>query len=189
MLRPVPYTKPHPYVIRSASGEATMVDLARRGLPFLMNVQSNAVTQHRMDLYRATLREGGYDEAAIAERVDQCWVWRNVFVAETDAEAERIGIPAFAAMQEHRAAMRRQVQAEQGITMDHHTAPPGRTVAEHALICGSPSTVAEAIAALDRIGVGGVIMSFRLGPMQFDDAVRSLELFMRHVAPQFGDGG
>jgi alkanesulfonate monooxygenase SsuD/methylene tetrahydromethanopterin reductase-like flavin-dependent oxidoreductase (luciferase family) len=54
MLRPLPYTKPHPYVIRSASSEEGMLHIARQGRPFMMNVQSNEVTRHRMDLYRRT---------------------------------------------------------------------------------------------------------------------------------------
>ena len=66
-LRPRPLTKPHPFVIRSSASEASMVELARRRRPFMMNVQSNAVTRQRMDLYRATLREVGCDDAAIAE--------------------------------------------------------------------------------------------------------------------------
>ncbi len=41
MLRPRPYTRPHPPVIRGASGEASMIELARQQRPFLMNVQSN----------------------------------------------------------------------------------------------------------------------------------------------------
>ena len=85
MLRPRPYTQPHPYVIRSASSEHGMLEIARQGRPFMMNVQSNEVTRQRMELYRRTLREIGLDDAAVADNVDQCWVWRNVFVAETDA--------------------------------------------------------------------------------------------------------
>ena len=34
------------------------------------------------------------------------------------------------------------------------------------------------------IGVGGVIMQFRLGPLSYDDVVQSLTLFMRKVAPE-----
>ena len=60
MLRPLPYTKPHPFVIRSASSEEGMLHIARQGRPFMMNVQSNEVTRHRMDLYRRTLRELGH---------------------------------------------------------------------------------------------------------------------------------
>jgi hypothetical protein len=35
-----------------------------------MNVQSNAVTRHRMDLYRKTMTESGHDYAAVAQNVD-----------------------------------------------------------------------------------------------------------------------
>src|SRR5580658_5148887 len=52
MLRPRPYTKPHPPLIRAASGEASMLELARQGRPFLMNVQRMEVTRRRFGLYR-----------------------------------------------------------------------------------------------------------------------------------------
>ncbi len=189
MLRPRPRTRPHPYMIRSASGEASMVEIARTGRPFLMNVQSNEVTRHRMALYRWTMRESGHDAATIDRCVRECWVWRNVFVAETDAEAERIAVPAFAAMQEHRAAMRKRVAAEQGVTLaPAHAGPVARTDAQHALIHGSPATVAERLAEVAAIGVGGVIMSCRMGPMPHEAAAQSLTLLMERVAPQLRGG-
>jgi alkanesulfonate monooxygenase SsuD/methylene tetrahydromethanopterin reductase-like flavin-dependent oxidoreductase (luciferase family) len=189
MLRPLPYTRPHPYVIRSASSEEGMLHIARQGRPFMMNVQSNEVTRHRMELYRRTLRELGLDDAVVANNVEQCWAWRNVFVAETDAEAERIAIPAFEAMHEYRTAMRRRVYDEQGVSIVPMPAPgavpAARMVVEHSLIYGSAATVAEKLAQVDAIGVGGVIMQFRLGPMSYDDVAQSLTLFMQKVAPHF----
>src|SRR5260370_5425046 len=95
MLRPRPYTQPHPVLIRAASGEASMLELARQGRPFLMNVQSMAVTSRRVDLYRAAMREAGYGEERIARTLAGCWVWRNVVVAATDAQAQRAGGPMF----------------------------------------------------------------------------------------------
>jgi alkanesulfonate monooxygenase SsuD/methylene tetrahydromethanopterin reductase-like flavin-dependent oxidoreductase (luciferase family) len=188
MLRPRPYTQPHPYVIRSASSEEGMLHIAQQGRPFMMNVQSNEVTRHRMEVYRRTLREIGFDDAAVARTVDQCWVWRNVFVGETDTEAERIAVPAFEAMHEHRSAMRQRVYEEQGVSIvpmpPPGTAPAARMVVEHSLIYGSPATVAEELAQVAAIGVGGVIMQFRLGPMAYDDVAQSLTLFMRQVAPE-----
>src|SRR3984893_17875542 len=47
MLRPRPYTKPHPLLIRGSSGDASLVELARQGKPFLMNVQSFETTRAR----------------------------------------------------------------------------------------------------------------------------------------------
>jgi alkanesulfonate monooxygenase SsuD/methylene tetrahydromethanopterin reductase-like flavin-dependent oxidoreductase (luciferase family) len=186
-LRPAPYTKPHPYVIRAAATEHGMLDVARQGRPFMMNVQSNEVTAQRMDLYRRTLRERGMDDAAVEATVAQCWVWRNVCVAETDAEAERIAVPAFEAMQAARSAMRERVYREQGVSIvpmpAPGSAPPARAVVEHALVHGAPATVAEKLAAVGKTGVGGLIMQFRLGPMSFEDTARSLTLFREKVMP------
>jgi alkanesulfonate monooxygenase SsuD/methylene tetrahydromethanopterin reductase-like flavin-dependent oxidoreductase (luciferase family) len=165
-----------------------MLHIARQGRPFMMNVQSNEVTKHRMDLYRSALREFGLNDEAVARNVEQCWVWRNVFVAETDAEAGRIAIPAFEAMHEHRTAMRKRVYEEQGVSIvpmpPPGAAPAARMVVEHSLIYGSAATVAEKLAQVKAIGLGGVIMQFRLGPMNYDDVAQSLTLFMRRVGPE-----
>jgi alkanesulfonate monooxygenase SsuD/methylene tetrahydromethanopterin reductase-like flavin-dependent oxidoreductase (luciferase family) len=185
-LRPVPYTKPHPPIVRAASSEEGMVYLAKERRPFLMNIQSNEVTQHRMDLYRKTLREAGCDEQEVARNVDNSWVWRNIFVGETDAEAERLALPAFETQQEFRAAMRNKVYQEQGLQLKKDDAlVAARNQVQHSLLCGSPATVAEEIAKIDKIGVGGLILVFRLGPMPYEVAAHSIELFMKKVAPQF----
>jgi alkanesulfonate monooxygenase SsuD/methylene tetrahydromethanopterin reductase-like flavin-dependent oxidoreductase (luciferase family) len=187
MLRPRPYTRPYPQLIRAASGEASLLELARRGRPFLMNVQSMGVTLHRTALYRRTMRESGFDDETIARNLEQCWVWRNVFVAETDAEAERIGVPVFAAMVEARAALRNRIYRETGLRIEVPAAdlPSARGSLEHGFIHGSPARVAEAVDEIAGLGIGGIIASFRLGPLAHEAAASSLTLFMRQVAPQF----
>jgi len=185
LLRPRPYTKPHPTIVRAAASEQAMLDMARAGRPFLMNIQTNETTQQRMDLYRKTMREGGFDEATIARNVDDTWIWRNIFVAETDAEAERLAQPAFESQQEFRMAMRKKVYAEQGLLLKEEKGPVARNNAAHSLVCGSPATVIEEISKIDKIGVGGLILVFRLGPMPYEVAANSIKLFMNKVAPQF----
>src|SRR5205823_6601498 len=186
MLRPRPFTKPHPAIIRAASSEASMLELARQGRPFLMNVQSMAVTRHRVQLYRKAMREAGYGEDRITRNLAECWVWRNVFVAETDAEAERVGVPVFRAMVESRAALRNRIFRETGmrIAVPESDLPSARATVEHGFIHGSPARVAEAMADIDKLGIGGVIASFRLGPMPHETATSSLRLFMQQVAPE-----
>jgi alkanesulfonate monooxygenase SsuD/methylene tetrahydromethanopterin reductase-like flavin-dependent oxidoreductase (luciferase family) len=188
-LRPQPYTKPHPPIIRACAGEESMLGMAREGRPFLMNIQSNEVTRQRMDLYRETMREAGYDEETVSRNVDDTWLWRNVFVAETDAEARRLALPAWEAQQAFRQAMRKKVYEEQGLMLKHEAGPAARNQIEHSIICGSPDTVAEEIARIDSIGVGGLLMVFRMGPMPFEVAENSIRLFMNKVAPQFKESG
>jgi hypothetical protein len=138
-----------------------------------------------MDLYRKTMRESGFDEQAIARNVDDTWVWRNIFVAETDAEAERLALEPFRIQQEFRMEMRKKVYAEQGLLLKQEAGPVARNQVQHSLLCGSPDTVAEAIHEIDKIGVGGLILVFRLGPMPHEVAMNSIRLFMEKVAPQF----
>ena len=187
MLRPRPYTKPHPPLIRAASGEGSLLELARQGRPFLMNVQSMAVTRARVEHYRETMRDAGFDEERIAHNLEQCWVWRNVFVADTDGEAERVGVPAFRAMVESRAALRNRIYRETGrrIEVPQSDLPSARASIEHGFIHGSPGRVAEAIGEIAALGIGGVIATFRLGPLPHEAAVASLSLFMSRVAPEF----
>jgi alkanesulfonate monooxygenase SsuD/methylene tetrahydromethanopterin reductase-like flavin-dependent oxidoreductase (luciferase family) len=187
LLRPRPYTKPHPFIIRACASEEAMLGMARAGRPFLMNIQSNEVTKRRMELYRATMREAGFDEETVARNVENTWVWRNIFVAETDAEAERLALPAWQTQQEFRQAMRKRVYEEQGLLLKADAEPAARNQVQHSILCGSPDTVCEAIAEIDRIGVGGLILVFRLGPMPAEVAEESIRLFMRKVAPRFRD--
>ncbi|MGQ0524243.1 MAG: LLM class flavin-dependent oxidoreductase [Betaproteobacteria bacterium] len=187
LLRPRPYTKPHPFIIRACASEEAMLGMARAGRPFLMNIQSNDVTKRRMELYQATMREAGFDEETVARNVENTWIWRNIFVAETDAEAERLALPAWKTQQEFRQAMRKKVYEEQGLLLKADAEPAARNQVQHSILCGSPDTVCEAIAEIDRIGVGGLILVFRLGPMPAEVAEENIRLFMRKVAPRFRD--
>ena len=183
VLRPRPYTRPHPFTIQSASSEPSLVELGRRGKPFLMNVQSNDTTVRRIAAWREAALSAGHTEPDVATALDRSWAWRNVFVAETDAEAERIALPAFTAMQEHRAAMRHRIQQAQGTTISHDTGAVARVDPAHALIAGSPATVAEKLAQLEATGVGGVILTFRMGPLSHEHTTESLTRFMHQAVP------
>jgi alkanesulfonate monooxygenase SsuD/methylene tetrahydromethanopterin reductase-like flavin-dependent oxidoreductase (luciferase family) len=187
MLRPLPYSKPHPPVIRASSGDASLVELARQGKPWMMNVQSLETTSRRVGLYRQMMRGAGFDEAAVAANLAASWVWRNFHVADSDEEAARVGIPAFETMTRRRAEMRDRIFAETGerIAVPKSDLPGARTARGDGLIHGTPARVAEDVAALDRLGIGGIIGTFRLGPMPHEVAAASLTLFMQQVAPQF----
>jgi alkanesulfonate monooxygenase SsuD/methylene tetrahydromethanopterin reductase-like flavin-dependent oxidoreductase (luciferase family) len=86
-----------------------------------------------------------------------------------------------------RAEMRNRFWREKGrrIAVPQGELPDARGNREHGVLCGSPATVAEKIAEIAALGVGGIIATFRLGPMPHEVAAASLELFLRHVAPQF----
>ena len=180
MLRPRPYTKPHPMIFRASSSEGSLRELGRQGRPILLNPQSLETTRQRVEIYRQGMREGGFSEEQIAHNAGQIWVWRSIYVGETDRDAEAVGRPAFEATIEYRKQMRNRIKAEQGVMLSPHLAP-----GLHGFLCGAPATVAEELAALAQIGIGGALMQFRLGAMPHETAVQSIERFLRHVAPEF----
>ncbi len=96
------------------------------------------------------------------------------------------GVPVFQAMVEARAALRNRIFRETGmrIAVPESDLPSARATVEHGFIHGSPARVAEAMADIDQLGIGGVIASFRLGPMPHETATNSLRLFMEQVAPE-----
>ena len=179
-LRPRPYTKPHPEIYRAASSEHSLTAYGRQGRPILLNPQSNATTRERVEMYRQGMREAGSSEEEITRNVGKIWVWRSIYVAETDARAETVGRPAFDSMIAQRRYMRDQVEREQGVKLSPHLAP-----GPLGFVCGSPATVAAQLEELAAIGIGGALMQFRLGPMAYETAAASIALFMREVAPRF----
>src|SRR4029077_17202336 len=119
----------------------------------------------RVGLYREAMREAGHDAAAIAANLTASWVWRNVFVAASDAEAERVGIAAFEATTRARAEMRNRIFADTGLRIEvpHSDLPGSRAARGDGLIHGSPARVAEDFAALDKLGIGGGLGPVRAG--------------------------
>jgi alkanesulfonate monooxygenase SsuD/methylene tetrahydromethanopterin reductase-like flavin-dependent oxidoreductase (luciferase family) len=176
-------------VLRACSGLESTLEMARQGRPFLMNIQSNEVTRQRFDLYRQTMAEAGYDAETIAHTMEHCWAWRNMVVADTDAEAAAIGVPAFRRMREHLNNARYRLNAPGEQRPMRAGVPAARDTVEHGLIYGSPATVCEQLAELQKIGMGGLILHFRLGPMPWDAAAQSLWLFAAEVAPVLAPQG
>jgi len=186
MLRPRPYSKPCPPVIRGSSTDASLVELARQGKPWMMNVQSLETTTRRVELYRKEMRASGFAETAVAANLKASWVWRNFYLADSNAEAERVGVPAFETMTRSRAEMRdRYAAMGQRIEVPRHDLPGSRVARGDGILHGAPARVAEDVAALDRLGIGGIIGTFRLGPMPHEVAAASMTLFLEKVAPEF----
>jgi alkanesulfonate monooxygenase SsuD/methylene tetrahydromethanopterin reductase-like flavin-dependent oxidoreductase (luciferase family) len=90
-------------------------------------------------------------------------------------------------MVESRAALRNRIYRETDLRIEVPAAdlPSARGNVEHGFIHGSPARVAEAVAEIAALGIGGIIASFRLGPLPHEAAASSLTLFMQQVAPQF----
>ena len=186
VLRPQVYQKPHPPMIRACSGLESTLEMAREGRPFMMNVQSDEVTKNRMNQYRETMSAAGHSDEVVAKNVADSWVWRNIFVAETDAEAEKIGVPYFKEMRAYLQTNRDRMNTTEELRVQASgIVGSARNSLEHGVIFGSPDTVSDRIRQAYETGVGGVIIHFRLGSMPYEVSANSLKLFAEKVVPNF----
>jgi alkanesulfonate monooxygenase SsuD/methylene tetrahydromethanopterin reductase-like flavin-dependent oxidoreductase (luciferase family) len=186
VLCPQVYQKPHPPVIRACSGMESTLEMARQGRPFLMNLQSDQTTKERLDAYRQTMADSGFDDQAITQAVGESWGWRNVVVAETDAEAEKLGVPAFRAMRAYLSDNRQRLNTPEELAAQAAAmSGAARDSVDQGLIYGSPQTVREKLEAVNQSGIGGLINHFRLGAMSWQATQQTLHLFAEQVAPHF----
>ena len=113
---------------------------------------------------------------------------RNIVVADTDAEAERIARPAA----EFQLGNLNWLRAKHGYTdFTNRLRTPGGAkyedlVAEGVVIAGSPDTVVKAIER-QNVELGGLnyLLAYMMfGTMALPDALRSLDLFSHEVMPR-----
>ena len=87
-LRPKPVQQPGPPLWRSVISPGSFTECGRLGVPILTARLPVARIKERWALYEQGLIAGGHDEAKRARLLAQSALWRHVYVAETDAQAE-----------------------------------------------------------------------------------------------------
>ncbi|MEJ0018194.1 MAG: LLM class flavin-dependent oxidoreductase [Acetobacteraceae bacterium] len=87
-LRPKPVQQPGPPIWRSVISPASFQECGRRAIPILTARLPVERIRERWALYEAGLAEGGHNTATRERLLAQAALWRNVYVAETDAQAE-----------------------------------------------------------------------------------------------------
>jgi len=92
MLRPRPYTKPYPQILRSAASEASLATQARLGRPVLMAAATSPGAARNIEIYRTAARDAGLSASQIDHAIAQSWVARTVVLAPTDQEAREVGL-------------------------------------------------------------------------------------------------
>jgi alkanesulfonate monooxygenase SsuD/methylene tetrahydromethanopterin reductase-like flavin-dependent oxidoreductase (luciferase family) len=175
-LRPRPFTKPYPPILHALVSETSTLALAKTGGAFLMAGPAEAIVK-RCELYRRAMREAGHGEAAIADAFARSWAWQHVVVADSDAHAVEIGLPAFEGMMKYRATL------EANPVFGEIAKPVGPRQLPRSLVAGAPETVAAQLAPIQEAGIGGLILRFHIGEIAHADAVTSQRLFVDKVAP------
>jgi len=193
---PKPVQQPHPPIYQVCVSKDGIENTALRGWPMLNSILFGPVEQllATRDLYVETLRKAGRTEADVASLLDRWGVSRQIYVAETDAQALAEAKEAELWYQD---SFCRFVLPER-IEDTHPSLQPGfRAMAERlsrvtweglvaeTLAFGSPDTVARHMQAMRQMGVGQVLCWMNFGGLSMDRVRRSMELFAREVMPRF----
>jgi alkanesulfonate monooxygenase SsuD/methylene tetrahydromethanopterin reductase-like flavin-dependent oxidoreductase (luciferase family) len=183
---PRPVQQPRPPIVSSGTSPESAAFAGRNGLKLgLSLVVPPDRCAELVEIYRGAAAEAGWEP----EREDVLYRGR-VYVAETDAQAERdcrdyeLGdfLGPLAPPPERLAAQKRIMEAMGGPPRKGGGGPPGKgTMPEY---WGNPDTVARAILeSSERIGYGVLDYAFDAFHLPHEKAMRSLELFGREVLP------
>jgi len=196
-VRPRPVQRPHPPIWRSVISVDSLVECGRAGVPVMMSRVPNARIPERLARYREGLEAGGHDAATRRRRLAEASVWRFLYVADSEAQAEDDVQAATLHYRQHMHHVReaynpadfRVNAAAMNPWMDPTVSHPDgvRFVLETGALYGTPKRVAEQIAALRDVGLGHVMCQASWGGLAHDKAVASLKRFGEHVAPAFRD--
>jgi alkanesulfonate monooxygenase SsuD/methylene tetrahydromethanopterin reductase-like flavin-dependent oxidoreductase (luciferase family) len=183
VLRPQPYQRPHPPLVRACLGEASTIEMAKIGRPVLLGTQTLDAVASRLQVYRETMVRSGFDDRAVERALDQTWVGRKVFVAESHDEAREIAEAGFGRQRDYfREA--RELFNPRGLPS---SSGPDASADDFDLsfTAGTPSQVAERIAELRDMGARNVMLELNVGEMDTRHVHSSMRLFAEQVMPLF----
>lgn len=194
-IRPRPVQQPGPPLWRSVISPGSFRECGRLGMPILTARLPVERIKERWATYAAGIDEGGHDAATKARLLAQSALWRNVYVGESDAEAE----DALAALLvETRAHMMHVREAHnpadfepEPATLNAWTDPkvPDSEAVPFLLrtgcLYGSAKRVREQVAELHDVGVHHLLCQTGFGAMSHAQNLASMRRFGEQVMPAF----
>ena len=185
LLRPRPYQQPHPPLIRACISEASTIRMAEIGRPVMIGIQTLPNLQSRLERYRATMLDSGFTEEQTEATLDQCWASRDLFVADSYEEAHEIAAAGFERERTHFRQARELYNPGGFPPPDPNRPIPAGESLEHSFIMGTPSQVAEQVAAMRDIGVRNLMLKLNVGEMDTSKVQKSMRMFGEKVMPHF----
>jgi len=194
-LRPQPYQRPGPPLWRSVISPESFATCGRLGLPILTARLPVARIKERWALYEAGLEAGGHDSETRTRLLEQSALWRNVYVAESDAEAEDELAALLLRTRDHMMHVRDAYNPDDfvidPVMLNAWTDPAVGNdeaiafVLETGSLYGSPARVREQVAELRDVGVRHLLCQTGFGDMSHEQNLASMRRFGELVMPAF----
>jgi alkanesulfonate monooxygenase SsuD/methylene tetrahydromethanopterin reductase-like flavin-dependent oxidoreductase (luciferase family) len=182
-----PLQEPHPPFWYASSSEVGSVWAGEHGLHFV-TLGPTPSAKANITAFRSALAKRGAPAQPKADFPGGAviGVMRHIFIADTDAEAHRLGKP----IMDYHLAHMNWLRVHQGDTnlTSRLKIPHGvsfeDSLANGSVIAGSPQTVHDTIERqVKELGVNYLLTYLFMGTMAFADAMRSLDLFRAEVMP------
>jgi alkanesulfonate monooxygenase SsuD/methylene tetrahydromethanopterin reductase-like flavin-dependent oxidoreductase (luciferase family) len=176
-----PYQKPYPPLWFPSSNKESIEFTARHGYNTAF-IGKHADCKPMFERYRELWEKHRNDAGRHNAHVAAPFLARtqHLVVAETDAEAEKLGLQAYETWAGHIHHLTRKL----GRPDVHKTTPHDEDSAQR-LIAGSPQTALEKLEEMLRLtGANYLLCIFSFGDIAPDYAIRSLELFAEEVMPK-----
>lgn len=194
-IRPKPVQQPGPPLWRSVISPGSFTECGRLGIPILTARLPVERIKERWAMYEAGLAEGGHDAATKERLLGQAALWRNVYVADSDAQAEDELSALLTETRTHMMHVRHAYNpsdfSPDPATLNDWTDPAvghdaGVAMAmETGSIFGSPDRVREQIAELRDAGVRHLLCQTGFGDMDHARNIASIRRFGEEVMPAF----
>ena len=183
MLRPRPYQKPHPPLIRACISETSTMAMAKIGRPVMLGIMPLEALSSRLTAFRDTMYNSGFDEQTTETTLDQCWASRNVFIAESYEEAREAAEHGFSRERRHFGEARRLFNPGGGPPQQGSGTSSSRENLNMSFVMGTPAQVADALASFQDAGVRNLMLKFNTGQMDTHRVNASMKLFGEKVLP------
>ena len=196
-LRPKPVQQPGPPLWRSVISPGSFSECGRLGVPILTSRLPVARIKERWALYAQGLEAGGHDAPKRERLLAQSALWRNVYVAESDAQAEDELSGLLLETRQHMMHVRHAYNPPDFVVdpanLNAWTDPrvgDGEAI-PYALttgsLYGSARRVREQVAELRDAGVRHLLCQTGFGAMSHEQNLASLRRFGEQVMPAFRD--
>lgn len=195
-LRPRPVQNPLP-LWRSVISPSSFGECGRLGVPILTARLPVARIRERWAMYEAGLEAGGHARTTRERLLAQSALWRNVYIAESNAQAEDELAALLRRTRDHMMHVR-DAYNPPGFTIDPAVLNPWadpatgddeavRYVLDTGSLYGSPATVREQVAELRDAGVRHLLCQTGFGDMGHEQNLVSMRRFGEQVMPAFFD--
>ena len=194
-IRPAPVQKLGPPIWRSVISTESFRDCGRLGIPILTARLPVSSIASRWKLYQEGMDEGGHGIDFQNQLLQKNALWRNVYVAESDAQAEDELNIMLIKTRQHMMEVREALNPKDFVinpeTLSLWTDPSvsheeGAAMAiKTGSIFGSPKKVKEQVAELHDAGVRHLLCQTGFGDMDSDRNLTSMRLFGNEVMPSF----